>query len=39
MTEVKEGQVKQPWECMAEAFKQVSDLFKDKEKKPEEKHD
>ena len=41
MTEVKEGQVvKQPWECMGDAFKQINNLFNvEKKEKPEADHD
>ena len=43
MAEVKEGQVvKQPWECMGDAFKQINNLFnvnKEKKEKPEADHD
>ena len=44
MEERKESQVKQPWECMGDAFKQVANLFqmpavKKEEKKEEVKHD
>lgn len=43
MAEVKEGQVvKQPWECMGDAFKQINNLFKvekKEQKKSEAKHE
>lgn len=44
MEERKESQVKQPWECMGDAFKQVANLFqmpikKEEKHEPEVKHE
>ena len=42
MEKREESQVKQPWECMADAFKQINNLFnanKEKNEKPEADHD
>ena len=42
MEKREESQVKQPWECMADALKQINNLFnvnKEKNEKPEADHD
>ena len=42
MEKREESQVKQPWECMADAFKQINNLFnvnKEKNEKSEADHD
>jgi len=43
MEKKEESQVKQPWECVADAFKQINNLFvpekKEKKEDSEVKHD